>query len=556
MPKMSRISPSWLLLLVPLVGFTSTGMHQFSKTYGNIQNINGVHVAKTPAAMPLYPLPSSYVKSDVSKIVPLDPLPPSTEIPIHKSSSYVKSDVSKIMPLDPLPPSTEIPMHKSSSYVKSDVSKIVHVPAESRIEVHLKDKSIRRCQNPVFKGRISGWSLSMIDFDYKSNDHERAADVVVGTYDLSQIPMSGRYYVEILVLLCEGYGEDFRGVNLMGVCIENVKDANQRITEENGIASIDIDIGVDRSSLRQQQNSTSRGGRWLNKKFLSKQAQIIHQQQLKSTEPNSADAILPPKPLFTKYATKNYNYTFMDYTFRWNRGPDEVLNKPGLVGLLAQDDEGKITKTSQKSLKPQQRTQVCFLGASHSRELTKHCLSLLEETCKEAHQDSIPELNCTHVDLRYPEQVTGTEIFGKYGCTHVVVGLFQWPFSYIWKDESHWDFSNWETEMTEVVRILEQAVKGRKIPLRRVILRSAHPNGLKDEAVSCPMKDQRIPPTADAATTILREIAESFSPIVSFLDTNFIIDPVWDSAKDYSHYIDENGEVEAKFILSEILKEA
>jgi hypothetical protein len=70
MPEMSRISPSWLLLLVPLVGLSSTDIYQFSKTYGNIQYIDGVHVAKTPASMPL------------------DPLDPSTEIPIHKSSSY------------------------------------------------------------------------------------------------------------------------------------------------------------------------------------------------------------------------------------------------------------------------------------------------------------------------------------------------------------------------------------------------------------------------------------------------------------------------------------
>jgi hypothetical protein len=76
-----------------------------------------------------------------------------------------------------------------------------------------------------------------------------------------------------------------------------------------------------------------------------------------------------------------------------------------------------------------------------------------------------------------------------------------------------------------------------------------------------------LPPNADGATMILREIAKGFSaspspspssppPIVSFIDTNFLIDPVWDWAEDWSHYIDENGEVEAKFILSEILKEA
>jgi len=46
--------------------------------------------------------------------------------------------------------SFDIPVHNESSYVSSDISRILHVPAESRIEVHLKPKSVRRCQNPIF----------------------------------------------------------------------------------------------------------------------------------------------------------------------------------------------------------------------------------------------------------------------------------------------------------------------------------------------------------------------------------------------------------------------
>jgi hypothetical protein len=312
----------------------------------------------------------------------------------------------------------EIPIHKSSSYVKSDVSKIIHVPAELRIEVHLKAKSIRRCQNPFFKGRISGWSLSMIHFDSNTNSNNDT-DVVVGTYDLSQIPMSGRYYVEILVLLCEGYGENFRDVNLAGVCLETVEDANHRITEENGMASIDIDIDVDRASLRHQQHqhqqqrqlqnamttTTSRGigGRWLHKKFLAKQqAQIKKHQQRQ--QPNRADAIVPPKPLFTRSEGMELP-PFTDYTFRWNKGPNEVLNQPGLVGLLLahddddDDDDGggggegnkNTTNNNKTSSQTPPYTQVCFLGASHSRELTNHCHRLLNQTREEmeAHRNNI-----------------------------------------------------------------------------------------------------------------------------------------------------------------------
>ncbi|KAL3922697.1 MAG: hypothetical protein SGILL_002064, partial [Bacillariaceae sp.] len=44
-------------------------------------------------------------------------------------------------------------------------------------------------------------------------------------------------------------------------------------------------------------------------------------------------------------------------------------------------------------------------------------------------------------------------------------------------------------------------------------------------------------------------------PPVSFIDTSFLIDAVWDSAPDWSHYAGEVSVMEAKFIISEILKD-
>jgi len=41
---------------------------------------------------------------------------------------------------------------------------------------------------------------------------------------------------------------------------------------------------------------------------------------------------------------------------------------------------------------------------------------------------------------------------------------------------------------------------------------------------------------------------------VSYIDTDFITGPVWDSAEDWSHYNGEEGSQEIKYILSEILK--
>ena len=113
--------------------------------------------------------------------------------------------------------------------------------------------------------------------------------------------------------------------------------------------------------------------------------------------------------------------------------------------------------------------------------------------------------------------------------------------------------------MTRVAKTLEQDVLGNS-PLRRVILRSAHPNALKRDVSVCPPRDMRNPHTANVATTIMRDIAKTFSsssPAFSFLNTEFLMNPFWDSAYDYNHYEhgNEAGMAESKFILSEILKE-
>jgi len=465
---------------------------------------------------------------------------------------------------------TPIAIHEESSYVASDISKIIHVPTESRIEVHLKSNSTRRCQNPVFKGRISGWSLSMIEFDSKFNSRSHESDVIVGTYNLSQMPLSGKYYVEIIVLLCEGFGKGFRGVNLRNVCLEDMEDDNHRITAGNGTAS--IDIVVDQTVSTCQQNHSLSYGQWLHRDYLASEARTINRRE-NSTKPSSAVSIPPPEPIFTSYQPEKCYYRnigkgkkvdfcedlrdyerFKDYTFRWNRGPYAMLNEPFLSNPHCGNRE--------------HHTHVCFVGASHSRILDQHCQKLLEPTREEANHLrerglQVPDLNCSyaHIDMTdgsFTEDLALTRI-GRPGCTVAVVGTFQWPFSFK-QHKPNWTLAEWKSDVTNMVGILTNLSKEGKIPLRKVLLRSAHANGLKWDVSMCPPRDMRGPVNADGATTILREVAESFvgvrneqSPIVSFLDTSFLLDPVWDSPEDWSHYMGKEGEMETKFILSEIL---
>jgi len=337
----------------------------------------------------------------------------STRFLTYENSSGVARDAN-------IPSPSEIPVHKESSYAASDVSKIIHVPAESSIEVHLQPKSTRRCQNPVLRGRISGWSLSMIEFETKNNN-----DVVVGTYDLSQMPMSGKYYVEIIVLLCEGYGEGFMETNLQTKCMESTIKSNHRITEGTGAAS--IDIVVDGTSSHPDIFSST--GQWLHKEFLAQQED--HQNnKYHSPDLDNTNATLPPPPLFTRYQPRECmfgassiktafciatidNQSFDDYTYHWNLGPGgDVVGKPIILMPLEFDGQGDFTRKVRMKLKPDKLKKVCFVGSSHSRELHKNCMNVMGTTRREAKEriplPYVPKFECLHKKVEHSHEVSET----------------------------------------------------------------------------------------------------------------------------------------------------
>jgi len=117
-----------------------------------------------------------------------------------------------------------------------------------------------------------GWSLSMIDFETTEiiNNHklkDATGDLVVGTYVLSLMPMPEHYFLEIVVVYCEGHGEDFFRVHLWTKCVEDNEYGNFIITKGNGTAS--IEIVIDRHHASNNNNIN-----------MSQQKQVHEQRQM------------------------------------------------------------------------------------------------------------------------------------------------------------------------------------------------------------------------------------------------------------------------------------
>ena len=492
------------------------------------------------------------------------------------------------LPVQQLLPTVILPVNGNrnySSYVNSDITNIIHVPSKTRIEVHLHKSSSRRCQNPYLRGRLSGWSLSSIDFEFEDN----YTDVLVGVYDLSSLPISGTYYLEIIILLCERYSEEYvrnTTKNVAKVCLENPVGGANRITQANASVQVQLQIEdeedfnfpfvVPNQHRRQRlllDKSSGPNGRWVHKSLVETHTPRNDSNAGKNNpkQPTTNATI----PLYTRYINKQCSRCFhwhttkeekrgqecqtcvsasvsgvsqfKQYTYRWSDGPHEMLNRPGIRPVL-----------ERYTVKPHRPTMVCFVGASHSEVLQNYCNQIRQQSL-----DISTTLQCQQLYFKSPHHLTESSILRrlekKQQCTHVVIGLFQHPFSY---HESTIQFSNWKRDMTTVVEIFKSAVASQKNRLEKILLRSAHPHALGFDYYKCPAYDFRTVPNAKMATSLLKEIVETHAmdedgkEVLSLVDTSFLIDPVWDSAEDMSHYRkNEAGLMETKYILWKIFSE-
>jgi len=172
-------------------------------------------------------------------------------------------------------------------------------------------------------------------------------------------------------------------------------------------------------------------------------------------------------------------------------------------------------------------------------------------------------------------------------CTHAVIGLYQWPFSlYQTQINSQLYFEDWRRDIIDVIQIINRNINNNDNDRMEIILRSIHTNGLKEHITSCPPIDFRSPYNTKISNQILQDIViatnkntstgtastdnasssssgsssnENYNDndndsSISYINTNFITEPVWDSKQDWSHLNDEAGTEEIKYMLYEILR--
>jgi len=185
---------------------------------------------------------------------------------------------------------------------------------------------------------------------------------------------------------------------------------------------------------------------------------------------------------------------------------------------------------------------VCFLGDSHSRQGVESFQQL-----DLRHQNiSVSHLRTSWMsDFRSSKaRMLQNEV---QKCHRIIFAVAQWDFSFM-QGSSPTSWEQYEQDLVYALQWLHQHAP--RVP---VLTRNIHFNGLGDRYWTCPPVDWRSP-TAMRQVTSLVQHAVANSAYVHYVDTDFIVEPMWDSAHDWSHLNAPVSQAETLYLLSEVLQ--
>eukprot|EP00563_Minutocellus_polymorphus_P018624 CAMPEP_0197722258 /NCGR_PEP_ID=MMETSP1434-20131217/5010_1 /TAXON_ID=265543 /ORGANISM="Minutocellus polymorphus, Strain CCMP3303" /LENGTH=278 /DNA_ID=CAMNT_0043307379 /DNA_START=1118 /DNA_END=1954 /DNA_ORIENTATION=+ len=220
--------------------------------------------------------------------------------------------------------------------------------------------------------------------------------------------------------------------------------------------------------------------------------------------------------------------SFMNYNFAWPRELDPALLLSHMRNLSMDNT------TSTHDFNPK---KVCFMGASHTREIRNHLYSVFGAR-------TIDSVAAFDDKAKYTEYVqANAETFvTKSGCDSLVIGVGQWPAGWPGGRPQLFDEykKNMESMLLSLVILkdkLEENNTGNSTQKAlKLYLRSMHYNALGNTCTACPPTEWRNPFVIDGYNAIAKQLALESMDRVEFIDTDFIIGPMWDSPGDWCHF--------------------
>lgn len=388
------------------------------------------------------------------------------------------------------------------STVFNDIKSVTHDTESRQLVIELRES--RRCDNPTFMVRMSGTSLYLLDLVEHVHTPMSIRAVKEFFYPRSNIyhfsypPLvdPGTYFIEATVTFCSSFDpNDFRRV-----CLETVQD---------GLNVINLPYSFTLTSPQKSEtNPPVKRARW-----------VLH---------NTTTPTLLP----TRYQTRNCGdgvYCDAEWSdlehhreYSWVDQPDWRVP---LKRILAKGDASGVNTSAVSAV-----VNVCFIGASHARELMLHGQELLK----------IGKLvQFVWIESKYPAHLNLAQLH-QYDCSYAVIGYGQWPVSYYEKAPYT------QQRFTHEMRAMMQTVKSYS-GTTLISMRSVNYNALGGIITYCPPVDHRSPPVIDMLNSVIKTLTTDLD--IPYIDLNPVMGPMWDSALDWCHPKGKVFTAEAEHVL-------
>lgn len=408
-----------------------------------------------------------------------------------------------------------ISVHPNAS-LRKDILSIDHNASEASITLQLEQDG--RCPRPFLRGRLSGPALVAIrDWKYYPPTGNKTGITIVGTYPSP--PFLGKYYLEIIVVYCDNFvGNDNDPV------WNNSNDFKRACTEDPlhwQLTRPGTAITVTMAS----QNG-DRPGYW------------IHNQSTTSGDMNM-------KPLYTRYQL-NTCYrkttpectppaasieTFQDYQFQW-QWPGSSTRQLSVANLPV----------------PPTKMTVCLLGSSHARKIYEYL--------QEGGVENATNIQVQYHDVRMPFQVTVSNIqamIARGGCDILVISVGQWPAGKQFRinADGPMNFRRFYLEYQSMIQRIHE-----NFPNIPALYRSINYNPIGALIAKCPPTDWRSPAVIDGYNAAIQQAVDEIQDPahVRFLDTDFLVGPMWDAASDWCHLDYRVGLQQGLYVLEQALQ--
>jgi len=178
--------------------------------------------------------------------------------------------------------------------------------------------------------------------------------------------------------------------------------------------------------------------------------------------------------------------------------------------------------------------KICIIGTSHSEYMSD------ELNNSGIHVD--------YVKVKWPHEVSHNpvrQIIHDAACSIFLVAVGQWPASL------HGGRPTLKHEYHDQMKVMLHDLK-ESHPDVEIFMRSIHYNPLSRMISACPPRDWRSPAVINAYNKAIADVCNQFEN-VNFVDTSFIVGPMWDSSLDWNHLAPEVKSVEAFYLAAVVL---